>query len=615
MKTAPQIAFGSLVFFWAAILLPGSAAAQQLSVSPTSVSVQAPAGTNAPSQTVQVKKRGKPTAQVSWSVVQPNASWVSVTPTGGVNDGTLTLISQRPRCRQGSIRPRLASRARARPSPSTVQATIVSSAPSPLIANCPANMTASSADGNPVPVTYVIPTPSGGTPPYTTSGSPPSGSSFPVGPTTVQVTAQDSSQPPQTATCSFTVTVNYSPPPSTGVGPQSTIQCPAGAENIFPTDSVAYIQNLISIKPGTTTFCFRAGTYHVDASIRPKTGNTFVGEYKAILDGTGWTTTDDTQGAFRVYDDPNDPNDPNDPIEYVTIRNLVIQNMPQWGILGPYQVAGRGHWTIEYNEIASTKRGLHFGPYSTIRNNYIHHNVGSNPSSSNPAERGGGYIGIRADNTILNNNEIAWNGPEQKVGLSVNVTFRDNFVHHNLGDGIWFDENNNAFAAPLAAVIQGNLVEDNGREGISFEISIGATIANNTIRRNGGDGVLISVSQNAQIYNNVLEANLGGIEYFLNCGGTPRGTISGTMRRTTTRSSSARRATRGRAASASSPSALQQSWRLIWMARRTSPSPATCTMCRHSLLLDTFSGAASGSFGMSGRHWGRIATAAYPSSC
>ena len=48
----------------------------------------------------------------------------------------------------------------------------------------------------------------------------------------------------------------------------------------------------------------------------------------AILDGTGWSTTDDTQAAFRVYDDPNDPNDPNGPIDYVTIRNLVIRNMP-----------------------------------------------------------------------------------------------------------------------------------------------------------------------------------------------------------------------------------------------------------------------------------------------
>jgi hypothetical protein len=48
----------------------------------------------------------------------------------------------------------------------------------------------------------------------------------------------------------------------------------------------------------------------MNGSITPKTGNTFIGQYGAILDGTGWTTTDDSQAAFRVYDDPNDPNDP-----------------------------------------------------------------------------------------------------------------------------------------------------------------------------------------------------------------------------------------------------------------------------------------------------------------
>ena len=99
------------------------------------------------------------------------------------------------------------------------------------------------------------------------------------------------------------------------------------------------------------------------------------------------------------------------------------------------------------------------------------------------------------------------------MALSANVTFRNNFVHHNLRDGIWYDFNLNA-----GALIEGNRVEDNGGNGIIFEGSIGATITNNTIRRNGEDAVLISVSQRAQIYNNLLEANFGGIEYFLNCG-------------------------------------------------------------------------------------------------
>ena len=102
----------------------------------------------------------------------------------------------------------------------------------------------------------------------------------------------------------------------------------------------------------------------------------------------------------------------------------------------------------------------------------------AHPSSSNPAERGGGYQGFRSDNTTFESNEIAYNGPEQKVGLSANVTFRNNFVHHNLRDGIWYDTNSNA-----GALIEGNRVEDNGRNGIFFEASIGATIRNNTVRR------------------------------------------------------------------------------------------------------------------------------------
>ena len=285
--------------------------------------------------------------------------------------------------------------------------------------------------------------------------------------------------------------------PQTGIGPQSTITCPADAVNIVPGQS---IQPLVNLHPGETTFCLRAGVHRLSSSITPKTGNTFVGEYGAILDGTGWMTADDTQAAFRAH---------NEDIDYVTIRNLVIRHMPQHGIQAYYVMAD--HWTIEYNEIASNKVGLEFAPDFTVRNNYIHHNVG-NPSSPNPAERGGGYVAVAAHNTTFDSNEIAYNGPEQKVVQSANVTFRNNFVHHNVGDGIWYDSNNNA-----GALIDGNRVEDNGRNGISFEASIGATIRNNTVRRNAGDAVFISMSQNARISNNSLEANFGGIEYFLNC--------------------------------------------------------------------------------------------------
>ena len=67
------------------------------------------------------------------------------------------------------------------------------------------------------------------------------------------------------------------------VGPQATITCPAGAVNIVPGQS---IQPLVNMYPGGTTFCLRAGVHRLTSSIRPKTGNTFVGEYGAILDGS-----------------------------------------------------------------------------------------------------------------------------------------------------------------------------------------------------------------------------------------------------------------------------------------------------------------------------------------
>jgi parallel beta-helix repeat protein len=297
-----------------------------------------------------------------------------------------------------------------------------------------------------------------------------------------------------------TSTSSVAPSPSTpptGYGPQAAITCPAGAVDIFPGQ---YIQGIVNLYAGATTFCLRAGVHSLTSAITPKTGNTFVGEYGAVLDGSNWSTSDGTQGAFRAH---------NQDIDYVTIRNLVIRNMPQQGIHAYYWMSD--HWTIEYNEIGPNKWGIEFAPNFTIRNNYIHHNVG-NSSSSIAAERGGGYLGNLADNATFDSNEIAYNGREQKVGRSANVTFRNNFVHHNVGDGIWYDSN-----ASAGAVIDANRVEDNGRNGIFFEASIGATISNNTIRRNPWDAVMISMSQNAQIYNNTLEGNFGGIEYFLNC--------------------------------------------------------------------------------------------------
>ena len=292
---------------------------------------------------------------------------------------------------------------------------------------------------------------------------------------------------------------------SSSYGPQATITCPAGAINVVPGQS---IQAAVNVYPGTTTFCIRAGVHYLTSSITPKTNNTFVGEYGAILDGSNWSTTDSTQAAFRAH---------NQNIDYVTIRNLVIRKMPQKGIHAFYWLTP-DHWTIENNEVTGAHTGVLFPDHSVIRNNYIHHNYG-NPSSNIAAERGGGYVGYYASNTTFENNDISYNGKEQKVMESTNVVFRNNFVHHNQGDGVWYDGGN------PGALVEGNRVEDNARNGIFYEASDGSIIRNNTIRRSGDTGVFISTSQNADIYNNTVENNFRGIVYFVNCGGMVGRTI------------------------------------------------------------------------------------------
>ncbi len=429
---------------------------------------------------------------------------------------------------------------------------MVTSTVAKLTVSCPSNATVASSSGSPVPVTYT-PTTSGGVAPVTVNASPSSGSQFAVGTTNVQVNAKSSDG--QTAGCGFTVTVTAPssdgwtfcaseggfcafsgtmnvrygangsyyykslsggtactnavfgdpavntpkqcsiggaapttpPPPTTSsYGPRSTITCPSGALDIWPG---SLIPNIVNLHSAGTTYCLRAGVHAITGAITPKRGDTFVGEFGAILDGSGWSTSDDTQAAFRAH---------NQDIDYVTIRNLVIRNMPQRGIHAYYYLAD--HWTIEYNEIAHTRyTGLVFPGDSIIRNNYIHHSQFA------------GYMGPYAHNTVVEGNEIAYNGGQNKIAETRNVAFRNNFVHHNAGTGIWYDSNN------TGSVVEGNRVEDNGLIGIFYEISSDGIIRNNIIRRNADAGVMLSVTRDMQIYNNTLDSNFRGITYFLNC--------------------------------------------------------------------------------------------------
>jgi parallel beta-helix repeat protein len=280
-------------------------------------------------------------------------------------------------------------------------------------------------------------------------------------------------------------------------GTQATITCAAGAVNISPGTN---IQTVVNAYPGKTTFCIKAGIHNITYQTTPKSGDIFVGEYGAILDGSAYVTTNLDTSAFRAL---------NQDIDDVTIRNLVIRHMPGNAISAFYWMSDR--WTIDHNELSYNKKaGVNVPNNSVVSNNYIHDNVG-NLQSTIANENGGGYIVYKSTNVLFVDNEIAYNGPEQKSSQSSNVTFRGNYVHHNVGQGIWFDGDN------PGSVVEQNLLEDNGLISILYEISSQGLIRNNTIRRSGWQGISLVTSKDMEVYGNTIEDSGRGIGLYLYC--------------------------------------------------------------------------------------------------
>jgi len=167
-------------------------------------------------------------------------------------------------------------------------------------------------------------------------------------------------------------------------------------------------------------------------------------------------------------------------------------------------------WTISNSEI----RHVHFegiglaeGTGHVIKDSRVHHN---------------GVIGMTAvkvnDFTVQGNefdhNNYLRTGPSYghhegsiKILLSHDVVIRDNWSHHNYGDGLWFDYDN------YNILIENNLLDKNTRHGLHYEASFDATVRYNTIRDNGtewaqqGAGIFNSTSKDVDYYGNRIANN------------------------------------------------------------------------------------------------------------
>ena len=250
-----------------------------------------------------------------------------------------------------------------------------------------------------------------------------------------------------------------SPPPSTCAG----VQVSAGQN----------LQQKIDTNPAGTQFCL-TGTISFSAPVRPKAGNEFIGP--ATITAQGYVT----QG-FSVHGIPN----------------VLFDRLDMSGF---------------------ALRAIQPGPTNTIRNSYLHHN-GRN-----------GFGCGECTGMLAHNNEIAYNGSDEWLGVGAAgikstsdfIVIRGNSIHHNNGNGIWFDVD------ARNQLIEQNTVHSNTRKGIFIEISDGAVIRYNSVtgnncaivlygcqpRNDSSGGIATNSSRNIEIYGNVLGGNaIAGINF------------------------------------------------------------------------------------------------------
>lgn len=255
--------------------------------------------------------------------------------------------------------------------------------------------------------------------------------------------------------------------PTIPVGPQ-TIAQPAGSVVLNPG---ANIQNAVNANPAGTTFWLTAGTYAQQFVSAPKNSNSFVGQLGAILDGQN-ATARFIQGTASS----------------VTIQNLVIKNYTAGAMTGtgntsggqdsPLHADGSG-WQFIQCEVANNgSRGIHTNINSVVRGCFIHNNgqegIGSPGSMT-------GMV-IDSNEISFNNPTGTWNPGFEAGGVkffhSTGTIITHNFVHDNVGPGLWLDTNN------FMCEYSWNIVTGNAA-GIFHEVSYDVAIHDNIVHGNG----------------------------------------------------------------------------------------------------------------------------------
>jgi hypothetical protein len=305
---------------------------------------------------------------------------------------------------------------------------------------------------------------------------------------------------------------------------------PEGAVTVPAGDNSSFNFN----QPGAT-FWFEEGSHYLGddiyGQIIARANTTYLGEPGAVIDGQN-------KNLYAFTGD----------VANVTVKYLTIQNFGRGNDNNNEGVVNHDsgtNWVVSHNTISDNDgAGVFLGTDGEVTYNCLKDNGQYGFSMfKNPVEGDSAIKNILLDhNEISGNNQDDWESQIEGCGCTgggkfwdVNgATVTNNYVHDNLGTGLWADTNNIDF------LFEGNLVDHNDGEGIWYEISYNATIRDNTITRNawvsgnnnlgspgaaiylsesGGDSRLddtVSGAAQIRIYDNVFTDNFSGVSIYEN---------------------------------------------------------------------------------------------------
>jgi hypothetical protein len=273
----------------------------------------------------------------------------------------------------------------------------------------------------------------------------------------------------------------------------------SNCDGVTVPSTTTNLQGVVNAYPEGTTFCFQPGNYWLDRPVTAKSGDRFIGQSGATLDGQNAVT----RGIWG-YGGSNGQNN-------VTVQGLTFVNFTDAAIVTGWS------WTVSQNDIHDSRIGVIINSYSTLDSNYLHDNWQY------------GLSGGPLTNVLIVNNEVARNnvsncggacindaGGSKIIGSSMgtyNLTWRNNYIHDNLGAGIFSDGNVHG------ALYEGNTVWNNSASGIQHEISWDAIIRYNYVSSNAWDSagrscwwganILINTSTNVEVSDNTIVGSNG----------------------------------------------------------------------------------------------------------